>query len=490
MQEAVGARLVTQVKLPLKLLLSAIRLFDTRSKNMKSNLVWAAVLSTTIFAWGCSRSHDDTKSQSTAASPNQVPANPPGISLLVSTGGYHACALDSGAVHCWGGDHVGQISEMPPLTNPTRISAGMVHSCALDANGVHCWGFDKFGQVSKMPRLVWPTQVSAGSTSTCAIDVSGAHCWGSDDKGQVSKLPALINPSQVSVGNGQACALDATGVHCWGQDDYGQASKIPPLVNPIQVSAGNDVTCALDVNGVHCWGSDVFGEVNKIPQLRNPKQVSVGDNDVCALDATGVHCWGDDSSNVVSKIPVLVNPTQVAAGSNFACAVDAGGVQCWGNDGDIPGQPKPTGGRVSKNPYLPGGPFSKSPTQPKVYGLKDVRTAACSNSKGESFSLDRSKGTAAAVIAGFSLDNTNINGERTSIDDEDKTAIDFGLGAALYSVVQSAMTNANGQVDAFVGLAMIPGRPLSVNSDMFLYANFNQWQGVSIKSDMKCHFGF
>ena len=61
------------------------------------------------------------------------------------------CAIDATGVKCWGNDKEGQVSKIPPLTNPTAIAVGRLHSCAIDDTGVKCWGNDEQGAVSKTP---------------------------------------------------------------------------------------------------------------------------------------------------------------------------------------------------------------------------------------------------------------------------------------------------------------------------------------------------
>ncbi len=244
----------------------------------------------------------------------------------ISSGQFHACALNSSVVSCWGYNASGQTT-VPALTNPTAVSAGYSHTCAIDATGVHCWGSNLAGE-STVPALTNPTAVSAGGLHTCAIDATGVHCWGYNFNGQTT-VPSLTNPVMVSAGGYHTCALDATGVHCWGEPGGGRTA-VPSLTNPVAVTAATYHTCALDATGVHCWGTNAYGETSP-PSLTNPVSVSAGAFQTCARDATGVRCWGYNGDGQTT-VPVLNNPTAVSSGYYFTCALDADGVRCWGNN--------------------------------------------------------------------------------------------------------------------------------------------------------------
>ncbi|HEU5058277.1 MAG TPA: Ig-like domain-containing protein [Kofleriaceae bacterium] len=230
------------------------------------------------------------------------------------------CALDGGAVACWGSSDGGRTS-VPPLTDPIAVDVGNAHACAVDDSGVVCWGTGS----SAPPAMTSPTAVSAGAAHSCALAADGVHCWGDDSRGQ-STVPPLENPIAVSAGGYHSCALDDTGVHCWGWNNIGQTS-VPPLSNPTAVTAGAWHTCALDDAGVHCWGRNYDGE-STVPPLDAPALVSAGQYRTCAADAAGVHCWGADHGGVGFE-PALSGVTALSADSAPACAIAGGALRCW-----------------------------------------------------------------------------------------------------------------------------------------------------------------
>ena len=77
----------------------------------------------------------------------------------ISLGGRHACALDQGALYCWGDNRAGQLGISSPddaQLSPTRvdpsttwmhISAGGTHTCGLAGGQVLCWGDGHYGAV-------------------------------------------------------------------------------------------------------------------------------------------------------------------------------------------------------------------------------------------------------------------------------------------------------------------------------------------------------
>ena len=151
---------------------------------------------------------------------------------------------------CWGTNR-DFITTVPPLSNPVAISSGFYHACALDDSGVVCWGSNDYG-AANVPPLINPIAVNAGVYSTCALDDTGVVCWGYKATRQ-SSVPPLSNPAALRVGFQHHCLVDDSGVVCWGYNVPGQ-SRVPLLNTPSAVSAGADNTCALDDTGVVCWG--------------------------------------------------------------------------------------------------------------------------------------------------------------------------------------------------------------------------------------------
>ncbi len=159
-----------------------------------------------------------------------------------------------------------------PLVVDYTISVGTKFSCSMDNSGVICWGDNTRGQTD-VPVLSNPTKVVAGAEHACALDDNGVVCWGGDDFGE-TLTPVLSNPTDVAVGNDHTCAIDGSGVVCWGKSSSKITNVPGKVVNPTQIDAGNDYTCAVGDNGVICWGRNRFGRSAVPKTLQNPTQVS------------------------------------------------------------------------------------------------------------------------------------------------------------------------------------------------------------------------
>ncbi len=266
-------------------------------------------------------------------------AERPTATVQVAAGAKHSCAVDSGAVMCWGNDARGQASPPTALGPVRQVTGGRFHSCALDTTGVvRCWGDDAQGQSSPPSDLGDVVQVTAGDGHTCALDSVGTvTCWGSNIVGQTA-VPAFAHPiAQVNAGPLHNCAVDVNGrIRCWGVDVDGQAS--PPSASrtgSVQVAAAYQHSCATDETGdVSCWGDDRFGQANPPADLGLAHAVTAGLFYTCALHGEGnVTCWGDDRQGAASPPSDLGPVVQVDSGDAHTCAVDVSNrVVCWGSD--------------------------------------------------------------------------------------------------------------------------------------------------------------
>jgi alpha-tubulin suppressor-like RCC1 family protein len=178
---------------------------------------------------------------------------PPGVYADVSTGGQHACAVETGpgTVTCWGRDDFGQAGAEPGEF--TSVSAGGLHSCGLLVDQtIRCWGSDAQGRATPPPGTF--TGVSAGAGHTCAIATDGTlACWGQDSAGVTSPPPGTY--TSVTSGAGTSCARATSGESvCWG------VHTTVPGEQPAFTSAGDGGVCALlDDETVRCSGSFVIG---------------------------------------------------------------------------------------------------------------------------------------------------------------------------------------------------------------------------------------
>lgn len=285
--------------------------------------------------------------------------NPLKADYVISSGGFHSCAIGDNGLQCWGSNNYGQ-STVPRLDHPVAVAAGQAHTCAIDNTGVVCWGAGKInigesrneGQ-SIAPTLNNPTAISAGTAHTCAINNNAVVCWG-DNLYQQTEVPILINPRAIDTHGNHSCALDDFGVVCWGENRFGQTT-VPPLNWPVAVSTGFWHTCALDRNGVTCWGQNTQGQTS-VPSLSNPVAIAVGGTVSCALDDTGPVYW---TCAAMSHPPEFTNLASFDVGSHHGCALDDNGVSCWEQatdvkvviDSDLDGLPNSQEFKLATNPF-------------------------------------------------------------------------------------------------------------------------------------------
>ena len=341
------------------------------------------------------------------------------LHLKISSGEFYSCALNSsGNVLCWGYGQFGQLgnnttdnSSFPVqvvgpdttgsdgsgdgvLGNIVQISTGGEHACALNSSGnVLCWGNAGSGRLgnnatenSSFPvQVVGPdtnnnnsgddvlgniVQISAGGSYTCALNSSGnVLCWGDGIHGKLGndstshkRYPVFVVQSdgstthlsgvvQLSAGAGHTCALtSAETVLCWGYGWYGQLGSSAkttvvesnnvgvnrdaplavltggeegdPLLSGItQVASGANHTCALTFDGhVKCWGRRFQG--------------ALGDNGVVTETRSWfpVNVVGEDIDDSSSGNGLLSNIVQITLGDKYTCALNAEDkVWCWGD---------------------------------------------------------------------------------------------------------------------------------------------------------------
>lgn len=259
--------------------------------------------------------------------------------VQVSTGYYHACALDAkGRAWCWGGNGMGQVgnARRPPdpgasggerVAAPARvagsvafeeISAGEMHTCALTRRGeAYCWGYGQSGELGRdtvmtycsgaMPhpnttcsvdrpiRVQTPARfkrISAGMRLTCALSIDDAvWCWGSNYRCALgtcgtpdSPIPvriALPSPAvSVDAGYWSACAItvDHRG-WCWGNNVTGQLGSLVASPKGACFQGGMCTPTPTEVDGGHRWRS-----------------ISAGESHTCGVRLDGeVFCWGATS---------------------------------------------------------------------------------------------------------------------------------------------------------------------------------------------------
>ncbi|HZQ88756.1 MAG TPA: hypothetical protein VFA42_01975 [Gaiellaceae bacterium] len=306
----------------------------------------------------------------------------------IAAGAYHACAVSSGQLRCWGDNSAGELGDgttrrrLSPVTVkglPTMIlevGASYDRTCALvTGTRVYCWGRGASLSASGKPlSSSLPAKVggipktahglSVGVTHACVLDAADSTwCWGLNDRGQIGDGTTKPRPkamrattlpaSKIVASDGYTCAvLRSGGASCWGRSHgtAGDARNPEGLVvnsrSPVPVaglegatdlSATGDFACALLTGGVvSCWGENDHGQL--------------GDGTVA----------GRSSPVAVQGLPQVA---QVVATANHACALDvAGSVFCWGR-GDH--------GQMGDGTYLErhaAGPVAQPRRAAKLFG--------------------------------------------------------------------------------------------------------------------------
>ena len=335
--------------------------------------------------------------------------------------GDNVCALTNGKVYCWGSNSHGQLgnntlsdSNIPVqvkdtagtayLTDVQSLSVGGFHACAIISGGLKCWGrntYYELGDSTNTQRLLPVSatgltsgvqEVSAGHLHTCVIVDGVPKCWGYNASGQVgnnvtttqtsptnvldSSLASLSGAQSISAGQFGGCANINGSIQCWGYNISGTLGngtntstttsvQVSGLVGGLQdFAVGAYHSCAVVNGGVQCWGRNSYGQLGDgtITDKKSPvialasgvgaQAVAVGDFHTCAIVNGGVQCWGLNDKNQISaaatgyfttpqsftQMSGATNFTSgvqtIVAGAKFNCAQKSGKIFCWGDNSD------------------------------------------------------------------------------------------------------------------------------------------------------------
>lgn len=328
----------------------------------------------------------------------------------VAVGDRNACALTpEGAVKCWGlyaykalGDGPDNtkaldIVQIQGLTSGvTDIVAGLFHYCALQSGAVKCWGMNLQGQigVGRTGDDVYPpatvvasgaTAVAAGDQMSCAVASGGVSCWGVDAYGSMGsgnnpgtvvvrsspfQIPGLTSGvTKLAAGNYNVCVVHENQTKCWGMNAYGQLGlgikmdrHVPTVISALAPSWSSVdftpmSTCALISGKVLCAGSNAQGLLGtgtsdtESTTFVSPFGLSTGVAEInrmgsmawCAKQGSISKCWGSLRSMWLSSIsaqnyvtptviPDLNNATSFKAVDLASCAIIGGVVNCSGRN--------------------------------------------------------------------------------------------------------------------------------------------------------------
>ena len=222
----------------------------------------------------------------------EVPGGNPSFTRI-SAGKNFTCGLRiDGAIACWGLNHLGQAS--PPDGRFDEIAVGDTHACALDEGALICWGGgfpDGAESIQGIPPL---SAIQAGFAFTCGLTPDAdMACW--TVGGELAITPGPF--TDIGIGLHHACAIRVNGsAFCVDEYQYHYTQRSsPPPTKLVQISAGWHHACGItESSDIECWGSGVpsaAGERLSAPEGKFAA-VSIGWRNSCALNPNGyVTCW-------------------------------------------------------------------------------------------------------------------------------------------------------------------------------------------------------
>lgn len=336
----------------------------------------------------------------------------------------YSCAITTaGAMMCWGQNYLGRFgngsfSGHHPLpvqvsgmgSGVTAIALGDSNACAVQSGALKCWGDNTFGQVGDGTNAIRyePTQVygltsgvsavTIGREHICAVQSGVAKCWGSNGAGRLGdgsganqSRPSTVSGltsgvTAIAAGFAHTCAVRSGAVRCWGFNPDGRlgdnstlsrATPVAPTTvtsNVTALAASEAGMCALRLGSVFCWGNNGYGQVGKVgaSEYRVPTQVAgltsvsaigAGQYHNCAVQAGALLCWGSNDQGQLGAdspykfdVPTAVSGlttsvTAVAGGSSHTCVNHGGVAKCFGENslgqlGDDSNEPRSTPGPV------------------------------------------------------------------------------------------------------------------------------------------------
>ena len=224
------------------------------------------IVNGSLYSWGWNGNGElgnGTSSASSFPTPSLVSGMGSSVSLVFA-GHYNACAVQSGALKCWGyftnGRGDGTTTpfvntspySIPLLTNVVDGATNYSNTCVVTSAGeVKCFGKGAGGANGN--------GISSDISTPYTVISSGA---------------TKISMGAVTLGNNTVCAVVDGGVKCWGYganyaignnstaNQFSPVTTIPASSGVIDIVGSNGSFCALFSNkSIKCWGSNVNGQL-------------------------------------------------------------------------------------------------------------------------------------------------------------------------------------------------------------------------------------